>query len=75
MIAASATAFGFGHIIFHNWTAVALTLPGGLLFGKTYRRTSSLLAVSVEHALYGCAVFTIGYGKFLYEGTLSLFRH
>jgi membrane protease YdiL (CAAX protease family) len=74
MIAASAIVFGFGHIVFHNWPAVVLTLLGGLLFAKTYRRTSSLLLVSFEHALYGWAVFTIGYGEFLVEGTLRLFR-
>lgn len=74
MVAASAAAFGFGHVVFHNWPAVALTLAGGWLFARTYQRTSSLLLVAVEHALYGWAVFTIGYGQFFYQGTLRLFR-
>lgn len=74
MVAASAAAFSFGHIVFHNWPAVALTLVGGWLFARTYQRTSCLLLVAVEHALYGCAVFTIGYGQFFYQGTLRLFR-
>jgi len=74
MIVASAAAFGFGHIVFHNWPAVALTFIGGLLFARTYQRTSSLIAVAAEHALYGCTVFTIGYGAYFYEGTLRLLR-
>ncbi len=68
LIAANAAAFGFAHIIFGNWIAVALTLVGGVLFGYRYRRTGSLLVVSVEHALYGCLAFTIGLGGFLYHG-------
>jgi len=74
IIVASAAAFGFGHIVFHNWPAVALTFLGGLLFARTYQRTSSLIAVAAEHALYGCAAFTIGYGAYFYEGTLRLLR-
>ncbi|WP_324192028.1 CPBP family intramembrane glutamic endopeptidase [Nocardia puris] len=68
MIAASAVAFGFAHIIFGNWIAVALTLIGGLLFAHRYRRTGSILVVTVEHALYGCLAFTVGLGGFLYSG-------
>ena len=75
MTAASAAMFGWGHIVFHNWLAVLLTLPGGWLFATTFRRTGSLRVVAIEHALYGCAIFTIGYGSFFYEGTLRLFRH
>lgn len=74
MVVMSAVAFSFGHIVFHNWPAVALTFAGGWLFGRTYQRTSSLLLVAVEHALYGCAIFTIGYGNYFFEGTLRIFR-
>jgi membrane protease YdiL (CAAX protease family) len=71
---ASAAVFAFGHLVFHNWPAVVLTGIGGWLFGLTYRRTSSLLLVSVEHALYGGAIFTLGYGEFFFDGTLRLVR-
>ena len=74
MIVASASVFSLGHIVFHNWPAVILTFVGGCLFGRSYQRTASLLLVSIEHALYGCAVFTIGYGAYFVEGTLRLFR-
>jgi membrane protease YdiL (CAAX protease family) len=72
MIAASSIAFAFAHITFHNWVAVALTLPGGILFGRSYERTRSLTFVACEHALYGGFVFTIGLGRFLLEGTFRL---
>jgi membrane protease YdiL (CAAX protease family) len=74
LVLASAGVFAFGHLVFHNWPAVALTFCGGWLFGQTYRRTGSLLAAAVEHALYGCAIFTIGYGQFFFDGTMRLVR-
>jgi membrane protease YdiL (CAAX protease family) len=74
MVLASAAVFSFAHIVFQNWMAIFLTFPGGLLFAYTYRRAGSLLLVSAEHALYGCAIFTIGYGEFFFAGTLRLFR-
>jgi len=74
MILASAAVFSFGHIVFRNGPAVGLTFLGGWLFARTYQRTRSLLLVCVEHALYGCAIFTIGYGNFFFDGTLRLFR-
>ncbi len=67
MVGASALAFGFGHIIL-NTVAVLLTVAGGALFAHTYARTRSLLAASIEHALYGNFLFTIGFGRFLYLG-------
>jgi uncharacterized protein len=60
----SASTFSLMHILFHNWLAVALTFPGGILFAIRYRSTRSLCASSLEHALYGCFLFTIGLGPF-----------
>ncbi len=67
MDAVNAFAFGFMHIVFDNWVAVALTTVGGWLFARTYRRSGSLLCVTLEHSLYGCFIFTIGLGHFFYE--------
>jgi len=67
-IAASAGAFGFLHIVFKNELAVMMTLIGGLLFARTYETSRSTLLVSIEHALYGCLVFTIGLGAYFYGG-------
>ena len=67
-ILASSLAFGFMHIVFDNWIAVGLTVVGGALFATTYHRSGSALAASVEHALYGCFIITLGLGRFVYSG-------
>ncbi|KAB1440275.1 CPBP family intramembrane glutamic endopeptidase [Pseudodesulfovibrio senegalensis] len=64
---ASILAFAFLHIIFGNWLAVALTIPAGYLFARVYVKTGSLLMASIEHALYGCIIFTVGLGKYFYS--------
>lgn len=71
MVAASALAFGYAHIIMHNWIAVAFTTVGGVLFAYTYWRTRSMAAVCIEHALYGCYIFTIGWGWYFYGGAIG----
>jgi uncharacterized protein len=68
IVLASAVAFAFVHIVFRNLLAVVLTLPAGLLFAARYWQTGSLAASSFEHALYGCAIFTIGLGRWFYHG-------
>ena len=64
----SAAAFSFGHIIYFHPVSMILTFFGGYLFAYTYAKTKSLLVVSIEHALYGCLLYTIGLGRFFYTG-------
>jgi uncharacterized protein len=71
MILASAAAFAFLHIIFRNPLAPALTFAGGLLFAWRYAETASLATSSLEHALYGCWLFTVGLGGYFYHGTIA----
>ena len=68
LLVASAAAFAFLHIIFRNSIAVALTFFGGLLFAWRYAETGSLATSGVEHALYGCWLFTVGLGGYFYHG-------
>lgn len=68
MLIASAVAFSFMHIVFHNYLSVLITLFGGLYFSNTYQKTQSLRLVSLEHSLYGQLLFTIGYGDFFLYG-------
>ena len=68
VVAASALAFGFAHVIFLNWIAVALTVAGGAMFARNYAQERSLWLACFEHGLYGCLVFTIGLGRFFYTG-------
>jgi membrane protease YdiL (CAAX protease family) len=69
MTLASAALFGFAHIVFGTWIAVALSAAGGVLFARTYRRSGSLALSTIEHALYGDFLFTIGLGEFFYHAT------
>jgi uncharacterized protein len=64
LLFASAAAFAAMHLLFHNWIAVAATFPGGILFARRHLDSRSLLVSSLEHALYGCFLFTIGLGQF-----------
>jgi uncharacterized protein len=68
LILASAVAFGFAHILFLNWIAVAMTAAGGFLFARDYARHRSLPLTCLEHSLYGCLIFTVGLGRFFYTG-------
>jgi hypothetical protein len=72
-ILASAITFGFAHVIFLNWIAIAMTAAGGFLFARDYARHRSLKLVCLEHSLYGCLIFTIGLGRFFYTG--AAWRH
>lgn len=64
---ASVLTFSGLHLVYDNWWAVGLSLIGGFIFVRTYRTTKSLYWVSLEHAIYGCLVFTIGMGNYFYE--------
>jgi len=68
----AAACFSFCHVFFLNVWALLLTFIGGILFWRTYEKTGSLFLANLEHAIYGDLVFTIGYGGFLYHGTLAL---
>ena len=71
-ILAGAVVFCLAHLVFMNVWALALTLVGGVLFNRTYRRTGSMLASDAEHAVCGQLVFTCGWGRFLYHGTARI---
>jgi len=57
--------FCLAHLPFNNFWALLFTLPGGVLFLRTYRLTGSLGLSTLEHALYGDLLFTIGWGACL----------
>ena len=70
MIWVNALLFGYLHLIFGNPVAVLLTIGGGWVFARTYLQTRSVLAVSIEHALWGIYIFTVGYSHFFLGATL-----
>lgn len=65
LILINALVFSLGHIFFRNPLVLLLTFLGGFLFAITYNKTKSTLLVSVEHAIYGSWLFTIGMGGML----------
>ena len=70
MILASALSFGLAHLIYANWVAPLPSFLGGLLFGWRYVNPRFLLAVSIEHTLWGNFLFTVGIGWFFYSGAI-----
>lgn len=69
-IIASAMVFAYAHILYINWVAPTLSFIAGLIFAHTYARTHSLALVTVEHGLYGNALFFIGLGWYFWGGSI-----
>lgn len=63
----NATLFAIAHLIFQNWIAIVATFVLSLAVSSTYLRSRSLLACTVEHALYGNLIYLIGVGEFFYK--------
>ena len=61
----NAVIFSLAHLFFKNTLVIVLTFLGGLLFAITFNKTKSTLLVSIEHAIYGCWLFTVGMGNML----------
>lgn len=61
----NAIVFSLAHLFFRNTLVLILTFLGGFLFAMTYSKTKSTLLVSIEHAIYGCWLFTVGMGEML----------
>lgn len=66
----STLAFAYMHTVFKNQIAVIFTLVGGLIFSYMYKKTKSIMLVSIEHALYGDVLFTLGLGYYFYHGSV-----
>ncbi len=61
----NAMVFSLAHIFYKNPLVLLITFLGGILFALTYDNTKSTLLVSIEHAIYGCWLFTVGMGSML----------
>ncbi len=67
----SAIIFAFAHVLFINPVAPTLGFIAGLIFAHTYWKTKSLALVTLEHGLYGNALFIIGLGYYFYSGSIG----
>ncbi len=70
LILVNGLSFGLAHILYANWVAPLLASAGGWLFAWRYHVTGSLMAVGIEHALWGNFLFTVGLGWFFYSGAI-----
>jgi membrane protease YdiL (CAAX protease family) len=61
----NAILFSLAHLFFKNSLVIVLTFLGGLLFVFTFNKTKSTLLTSIEHAIYGSWLFTVGMGGML----------
>ena len=61
----NAALFSLAHTFFRNALVTFMTFIGGILFALTFKKTKSTLLVSIEHAIYGCWLFTVGMGEML----------
>lgn len=61
----NAILFSLAHIFLKNTLVLVLTFLGGLLFAYTYNKTKSTALVSIEHAIYGNWLFSVGMGEML----------
>jgi membrane protease YdiL (CAAX protease family) len=64
-ILVNATLFSLAHLFFRNGLVMVLTFLGGILFALTFKKTKSTLLVTIEHAIYGSWLFTVGMGSML----------
>ncbi len=61
----NAILFSLAHLFLGSFLVQVLTFVGGLLFAYTYQKTKSTTLVSIEHAIYGNWLFTVGMGDML----------
>ena len=71
LLVVNAASFALFHLVYWNPVAVVLSFAGGLLFAWRYLRTGSLLAVAIEHGLWGDLLFTVGIGRFIFSGEIQ----
>lgn len=68
MAAVNSLCFGYMHIVLHNWVAPLLSVIGSVIFVHGYRQHRALKWAIIEHAAYGCMIFTVGLGWFFFRG-------
>lgn len=71
MVVASALIFTYAHMLYLNPIAPTFSFFGGIIFALTYLKTRSLVLVTLEHSLYGMALFVVGLGRYFYSGAVG----
>ncbi len=61
----NAILFSLAHLFLRSFLVQIITFIGGVLFAYTYQKTKSTTLASIEHAIYGNWLFTVGMGEML----------
>lgn len=61
----NALLFSLAHLFLKNTLVIILTFIGGIIFTMSYFSFKSTLLVTIEHAIYGNWLFTVGMGQML----------
>jgi len=71
LVVVAALCFALAHLLFRHWVPIMLTLIGGFFFAYRYYVSKSMPLSAIEHAIYGDIAFTLGYGYYLFHGSLK----
>ncbi len=61
----NAILFSLAHLFFRNSLVLLITFIGGIIFALTYLKFRSTTLVTIEHAIYGNWLYTVGLGYML----------
>ncbi len=64
LVGVNSVLFAWAHTIIAHPLVYALSFCGGVLFAVTYLESRSVTVTSIEHALYGVWLFTVGLGTY-----------
>ncbi len=65
LLLVNAAVFSLAHLFFKSPLVILLTFVGGVFFAITFIKTKSTLLVCIEHAIFGCWLYTVGMGGML----------
>ncbi len=71
VILINSITFGFSHIVFTNFHSIILSTLASTIFSIAYLRNSFFTCIIV-HSLAGQLIFTLGLGKYFFNGTIGL---
>ena len=71
LILINALIFAIVHSVYLNFFVVILAFCGGIIFAQNYYYNKSIFLVTMEHALIGNFIFSIGLGYYFFHGNIK----
>ena len=71
LILINALIFAIVHSVYLNFFVVILAFCGGIIFARNYYYNKSIFLVTIEHALIGNFMFSIGLGYYFFHGNIK----